>query len=110
MYSPNPNSPVATASVSSKAAILLLLFIHYLLKILLSVGFCVAPLICGMNLGVLTNFAIPVLRKRELVALFNCVLDVAWLSVHCVCIFLALLVCGVLLCGLKFEYVLSWPP
>ena len=93
-----------TAAVRSKAAS------HCLLELLLSVGFCAGSLFCGVVLGALSNFAIPVLRRRELVALLNGVLAVVWLFLPCVCLFLALLVCGLLLCGLMFEYVLSWPP
>ena len=92
------------AAVRSKSAS------HCLLKLLFSVGFCAGSLFCGVLLGGKSDFAIPLLRTRELVALLDGVLAVVWLSVPCVCLSLALLVCGLLLCGLKFEYVLSWPP
>ena len=46
-------------------------------------AFCVGSLLCGVVLGVLSSLATILLRKRELVALLNCVVAVCAL-----CLFL----------------------
>ena len=49
------------------------LFIHYFLLFLLGVGVYVGSLFCYVVLGALSSVAIILLRKRELVSYFNCV-------------------------------------
>ena len=47
-------------------------------------GFCDWPWFCNVVFDILSSFVIISLRRKELVALLNCILAVIWLSVFCV--------------------------